>query len=866
MYLAQEKYEEAFADIKKALALEPKNVQLNALAQEVMQQQLARSKIVEDLSVPKNFRELLEKELGKFNGDGSSSMEITELVIVALERIVKISASSEDYRKVLIKENMVHICCDLLRQQAQKSRFVADKKRPFLLRGLLRLLAQLVDASSALAQLEPTFRVVSSKEIGTLLAWQSEEDLCRLLFDFMVSVVKKLASLERDNSEKKGFEPVYAEIVNSVGHALTALDSKANKTLFFKSILQVFPNCFLLDKFIIEQNVLKKLLVEAFDVGGNAMLVMLLVQLKSSLQSFPDVKMEDEAVKKLGMIIGSLFTELFSKNKKLTALNIVNCVMQVHVPLGKEIFSKSGFIHEIMDCLEFEPDYIQQVTLELLSNACADKDSRSLISNSVECMEYVEDVARGSAGGDKVNDVLKNIALIVETKIETTAKPDPLMQQAGQNPQPNHSSTEADKVRIADMYMRQIITETNNSTAIEGLALLCVNPGVKELIISSSEFLSKIFALTKSSQGTEMYGIALILDQLTSYKPKLTEEQKQIQKIREFAKEAMKEVNDPRNNDEAVEKRVQKLVSAGVLGALFNLCKNASGDEMKLHVSHVYLACAKQTHLRGKMLQGGAVRALLNLTKIEDLKRLEDFRGDPDEKYPKYVLLAAQSLAKIAITQDPHIAFTNTASQLVRPFLYMLETSNELYQFESLMALTNLASMRDHNGETITRQLSEKKNLSLIQGAIFSDNKKVQQAGVELMCNLVSVTPCAEVVSKSANWIKLLAALCDADEFGTRIAASGALAILVNAAPDSRKLVYELDISPRIITSLLKEEKWEIQWRVLEILRALLEDNKDFILKLVAEFPEFKKRISALSKSDNPNVQSSAVAVLLTFN
>jgi len=96
--------------------------------------------------------------------------------------------------------------------------------------------------------------------------------------------------------------------------------------------------------------------------------------------------------------------------------------------------------------------------------------------------------------------------------------------------------------------------------------------------------------------------------------------------------------------------------------------------------------------------------------------------------------LASQALAKIAITMDPNIAFKGErAAELVRPLIRLLASEDGLQNFESLMALTNLASM----SEEIRVRIVKEKGLRTIEYLMFSEHEMIQRAATEAMCNLM---------------------------------------------------------------------------------------------------------------------------------
>ncbi len=108
---------------------------------------------------------------------------------------------------------------------------------------------------------------------------------------------------------------------------------------------------------------------------------------------------------------------------------------------------------------------------------------------------------------------------------------------------------------------------------------------------------------------------------------------------------------------------------------------------------------------RGKIVQDGGIRALLLLTHYNYANHNEN--GGHNSKI---YMMAAHSIAKLAISVDPKIAFNDgTATRVISPLLSLLRNDsdnplNGLQQFESLMALTNLALFGEETVSLMVRK------------------------------------------------------------------------------------------------------------------------------------------------------------------
>lgn len=79
--------------------------------------------------------------------------------------------------------------------------------------------------------------------------------------------------------------------------------------------------------------------------------------------------------------------------------------------------------------------------------------------------------------------------------------------------------------------------------AVEGLAFLSVHPEIKARIAKNEALLKALCALASAEDKSLCYGVTSILANLTSYRPRLTEEQQQLLKIKEMSGEAVPKVH-----------------------------------------------------------------------------------------------------------------------------------------------------------------------------------------------------------------------------------------------------------------------------------------------------------------------------------
>ncbi|CAG8594056.1 9650_t:CDS:1, partial [Ambispora leptoticha] len=290
----------------------------------------------------------------------------------------------------------------------------------------------------------------------------------------------------------------------------------------------------------------------------------------------------------------------------------------------------------------------------------------------------------------------------------------------------------------------------------------------------------------------------------------------QILKLKKLAGEASTLEPDPLDSEEHVLKRNQHVLKSGAISVL-NMLAKSSSQIIRQSVAQVFLNLSTDQKNRGAIVQQGGVKSLIPLA----TNGTQEGTG-----------FASQALAKIAITMDPSLAFRGErAVELIKPFLTLCKSENELCQFEALMALTNLGSVDDH----VRTRIVDAKGIPTIENLQFSDNTMIRRAATECLCNMMFCEPVYEMYSdpnKSANKIKILLALSDVDDFETRRASSGALAIL-STSPEVCRMIVDRPRGIEVLLLLLNEESPELQHRSAECIKNIAKVEQKLAESLV---------------------------------
>lgn len=392
---------------------------------------------------------------------------------------------------------------------------------------------------------------------------------------------------------------------------------------------------------------------------------------------------------------------------------------------------------------------LEQAALELLSAACVDKSCREAIDRY--CSNWLRDLS------DERDGTNKALAALILAKIK--------------------SSSQAEiTAKLADLVL---VGDTERDQAVEGLAYTSLQPKIKEEIASNKILLQRLVdALNERPSAT--FGCLTVFSNLTSYRPAQTAEQKKMAQLKAYANSSKPAPEDPLDNDTFVTARARKLLDVDVIPAIVACCKQTTSPTNIALVVRTLLSMSKEQKHRPKMAQQGAVKLLLQI-------RERVAATDKSTAEASSILRSAShALARLLISVNPAHVFSATlsASAAVSALIPLLDLDPESEQrdllptFESLLALTNLASMEDPS----PRELQIRTAWTKLEELLFSSNTLVQRASVELVCNLVAapsgVAKFADGSPDAGRRMRVLLALADGEDLATRRAAGGALAML----------------------------------------------------------------------------------------
>lgn len=468
---------------------------------------------------------------------------------------------------------------------------------------------------------------------------------------------------------------------------------------------------------------------------------------------------------------------------------------------------------------------------------------------------------QASSSRDAIASQIGILASVALTKLVRANKSDP---QAAQE-----ESTEVDD--LAGTLSRLIVDGHDDSVdltpAVEGLAYATLEPATKQRLGGDVAFLKALFNLCQRTSHSRpkpaglsasynlsetdleagsrrddslalTFGLSTVLVNLLSRRPRLSEEQQQVEKLKAMAggkmgKKAASAIPDAEvESDERVDERIALALSCHLGSALAALAKVES-VRVRESVGKILLETATDRAHRLALLQQGGAKTTMNV-----VRSLE-----PNAESSADVLPALQALAKLIINTPPINLFgadaPSAALDWIRPLCVLLRhsSSNLLQVFEAMMALTNLASIHPRVADRIVTA-DESRIIQQVESEMLNENTLVRRAAVELVCNLVgcdrgfcrySGDDLPGITSNKAaskSRLHTLLAMTDVADNATRSAAAGALATLTQS-PCACDLLLTLEPGPTKALGILQ--------RLLEPPRVAADDGDDDLEEDVEE-------------------------------
>ncbi|CAJ0571281.1 unnamed protein product, partial [Mesorhabditis spiculigera] len=354
--------------------------------------------------------------------------------------------------------------------------------------------------------------------------------------------------------------------------------------------------------------------------------------------------------------------------------------------------------------------------------------------------------------------------------------------------------------------------------ACEGLSYLSLDADVKEWIVEDPLLLKAMLILAKNAGPLCVFTLGAIYVNLTnSYdKPEVDDKMKELAK---FSKHHVPEAH-PYDAEKYVVERVKALVDEGAISACVAIHKTESKAAMEL-LARALLAFAQQEKLRGRIISEGGTPLCLHLYK---------------NATPEGQIKAAHCLAKLGAKSDPNICFPGQRSyEVVKPLVELLHPDIEgKPNYDALITLTNLASVSD----SVRKRIIKERAVPKIEEYWFmTDHPHLRAAAAELLINLLFLEEFYnDTVRPGTDRLKLWVLYCgeEDDDYRLARASSGGFAILTEDEGACKRIMTEIKSWPECFKDMLMHEDPEIQRRCLIGIKNIMKSDKGLCAEITA--------------------------------
>lgn len=498
-------------------------------------------------------------------------------------------------------------------------------------------------------------------------------------------------------------------------------------------------------------------------------------------------------------------------------LYLVSSLFLIEPAAGLLVLQLEGFLEEVWaEADEFEEMLIP--LLEMLSTACLSREAQEIIS--LNCSDMLLDCIRMS--NDRSVRALTTAVLFKIGRIKSDCD-----------------------LKATQHIVMSLLLGTDDLQqllrSIETLMFLSTEANFKTIIANNMQETFQAISLLDSAKFNQIVFVLSTLIYNLVDESQRTEETLANRRLVEITSGGTKTV------DNAAQTRVQALLDQGLLKVLSLLLWNKN-NAVKRYVASILYYVSHVPSTRPSLTQFGAIRFLCDYLQKATNKRSSEQSFE-----------CSFAIAKILISVDPSLAFNSSTSStidVITPLLPLLCHENSLAVFETTLALTNMTTIGEQECQVIVRSWDD------ILVNLDSDYSLIRRATTELVCNLVvSEAGSSQFLSPrstgSLNLLKFIK-LTMCDDFETRRAASGAIAVLSYHESASSILIKDMNIFDHIL-NMLEQSSVEIIRRILILLqniiahsRSITQIHLDRLISSVSQhaqsgnFPEVEEMLQGL--------------------
>ncbi|KAF2798662.1 CRO1 protein [Melanomma pulvis-pyrius CBS 109.77] len=567
---------------------------------------------------------------------------------------------------------------------------------------------------------------------------------------------------------------------------------------------------------------------DSFDVILSSLDIRLPNNLRSQA-TVATVKLFELAPDTAQNLISKFVTSRFQRSTAdglVVAFSAAAAIFPIAVTAAAALFLTEGFISTLPPMVQSKKSQkLEQAALELISSACIDKNCREAVNR--HCREWLEDIVATSTDKRRAN-----LAALILVKLGDE-------QASSSGPQILVPGTVGQDDLISRFKSMVVSNDTvAKPDSVEALAYASLQPKVREGLAGDKEFLKRLTETMRhpEAQKNVLFGGLTIFVNLTAYLPIQSEEEKKIAQLKAYANTQKPTDPSPLLNDTHVTMRCKRVLDSGVMPLLVLTAKKGSPAVLS-QTLQILLSLSHEKTNRGTLAQQGAVKLLIQIW--DHISTLESTPAGSSAFPSAAKPSAAQSLARILISINPSHVFSTGAAlpstSAIRPLLSLLspsETSTwQLHAFESLLALTNLASLDMDTQNHIIRSAFD----IVCDDLLLSSNELVRRAATELLCNLMAspagLEKFADGSPRASQRLHILLAMTDVEDAPTRSASGGALAMLLSFDLGVKEVLKQ-ERGVEFLLELCRDESEDIRYRGVVCIRSVVEIGREGIEKV----------------------------------
>ncbi|KAF2631966.1 ARM repeat-containing protein [Macroventuria anomochaeta] len=536
---------------------------------------------------------------------------------------------------------------------------------------------------------------------------------------------------------------------------------------------------------------------------------------QATLASIKLFELSPDTAKKL---ISKFVTERAEKgdaDNLIIAFSAAAAIFPIAVEAAAALFLTDGFVSTLVPVVEKKKSHkLVQVTLELISAACVDKKCREAINR--HCRDWLDMVA------DSPDKGRANLAALILVKLGDEEPP------SSENPQVA-TPAKFDQSDLIAKFKSMVISSDagNTQDSIEGLAYASLQAKFREGLSEDSQFLKRLMLIMgdPDTPGNIIFGGLTIFANITAFLPIQSDEEKRMAQLKAYANVQKPSAPDDLLDDNHATARCKRLVEAGVVPLLAQLCKKRTANVLS-QSSQILLNLSRDKTSRVLIVQQGAIRLLIVMWE-HMASAIASSKTGTTPFSPTAPPAAAQALSRLLISVDPRLTFSAALppTTAVRPLQSQLSRTEssawQLYAFEALLALTNLATLDETTQTHIIRAAFDR----IVDDLLLSNNTMLQRAATQLVCNLMGSPYCVEKFAdgspRAKHRLHLLLAMTDVEDTATRSAAGGALATLLSCGEITVMPFLQQEKGVDFLIGLCQDDEDELQHRGVVCLQSV---------------------------------------------